>query len=137
MIRLILILSALLISIAGFSQSYLGKTKKEVKEIAAKVYDEVDVISESETSFKMNCDGEVTEFFLMNDVCVKFNALKSYKCDCLASDIKAYNENLQSIGNMKWVSKDSSKLYEIFLNNKDYTISISAKTEDLAVLTSK
>jgi hypothetical protein len=137
MIRAILTFSALLVSVAGFSQSYLGKTTKEVKEIVSKAYDDVDIISESETSIKMNCDGELNELFLIDGRCVKFNAIKSYKCDCLASDIKSYNENLQAIGNMKWVSKDSSKLYEIFLNNKDYTISISGKTEDLAVLSSK
>ena len=53
---LLLIFSALMLSFCGYSQSYLGKSKEEIKQLAEKTYDEVEVISENENSFKLQCD---------------------------------------------------------------------------------
>lgn len=129
-----LIFAALILSSAAYSQSYLGKSKEEIKALADKTYEEVVVINETPTSLKLQCDLEVNEFLLADNVCVKFNSRKSYKCDCLASDIKAYNENLKAIGNMKWASQDGSKLYEINLDKKDYLVSISSSDMNVATV---
>lgn len=131
---LFLIFAALILSTAAYSQSYMGKSKQEIKAIADETYDEVEVISETPNSLKLKCDTEINEFLLTDNICVKFNSTKSYKCDCLATDLKAYNENLKAIGNMKWASHDGSRLYEIRLDKEDYVVSISTTDMNVATL---
>jgi hypothetical protein len=73
---------------------------------------------------KINHNYETLYFYLVNDVCVKFVVSKPYSCNCLATDIMAYNSNLTSIAKLKWVSKDFKKVYQTTLDKKEYTVSI-------------
>lgn len=128
---------ALTFSFVTYSQSYMGKSKEEIKAMANNTYDEVEIISETDNSIKLQCDEEINEFFITENVCVKFTSVKSFECNCLASDIKAYNEHLKAIGNMKWASQDGSRLYEIHLNKNDYMVSITSNDMNVALIDTK
>jgi hypothetical protein len=137
MLRIVLIISAICITINSYSQSFIGKSKEQIKEISYEVYDEVEVISETSSSIKLKCNSEINEFFLVDRQCVKFLSTKSYECECLDTDIKTYNKALKPVGTMRWVNNDNSRLYEILLDKKSYTVSITNYDSNLAILNAK
>jgi len=120
----------LFIGFTGNAQTFLGKSKEDIynkyKSETSKGVEISDEISDDSISIiTINHDYEVLNFFMVDDVCVKFVVSKPYSCNCLSTDIMAYNAQLTPIGKMKWVSKDLSKLYELTMDKKTYSVAIA------------
>lgn len=130
----ILFIFLLFVCFNGNAQSYLGKSRKEIAKLAKTDFSnpKVSFNSNSEHTYvKIINEYESLYYYLENDVCVKFVVYKPYSCNCLEADIQAYKSQLISYGDLKWVSKDNSKIYEITLYGNKYSISIVPHVEYL------
>lgn len=110
------------------AQSYLGKTRKEIYKLA-----ETD-LADAKLSFNVNADGtfikaindyETLYYYLEDDICVRFEVYKPYTCNCLETDVQAYNMNLISDGDHKWISRDYARIYEMTLYGTNYRLSVT------------
>lgn len=109
------------------AQSYLGKTRKEITELAKDHFEDAKFTfnSNSEATYiKIVHDYETLYYYLENDVCVKFVVYKPFSCKCLHTDIMAYETNLISYGELMWISPDYTKIYEMELFGEDYSLTI-------------
>lgn len=110
------------------AQSYIGKSKKEILQLVQK-----DFTKDAKLSFNSNLghpyievtnDYETLYYYLEEDICVRFVVWKPYSCGCLETDIKAYNENLISNGDLEWKNKEESKVYTMSLHEDNYSLRI-------------
>lgn len=111
----------------GYAQSHLGKTKTELLELCRSDFPRAETIyvNEGDAAYIQVLHGYETLFYhLEDDVCVMFEVLKPYSCDCLETDIAAYKKNAIALGNLKWVSKDYKKIYQMTLQQEYYSLSI-------------
>lgn len=109
------------------AQAHLGKSKNELLKITESEFPraETSYIAEPEGAYIRVMNGYETLFYyLENDVCVRFEVLKPYSCNCLEDDIEAYKKNAIALGNLKWVSKDYKKIYQMTLKQEYYSLSI-------------
>lgn len=109
------------------AQSYLGKTRNEIKKLSKVDFQDAKITfsSNSDNTFiKIINSYETLFYYLENDVCVKFVVYKPFNCKCLNTDIMAYETNLISYGDLKWISQDYSKIYEMELFSEHYSLSI-------------
>ena len=117
----------LYISFSCTAQSYLGKTKEEIYQLIDENFKEPSTTftADSEQPFIQLENGyETLYYYLKNDVCVKFVVVKPYSCNCLETDFTAYQENCIAIGPFKWASKDYTKIYQMTMQDRTYSLSI-------------
>ena len=124
----LIFLALFLASFNSFSQTFLGQSKEEITRFSFNNYDaqkmSVKKVDKSASYVKVINDYETLYYYLVDDICVEFQVVKPYTCQCLEEDIAAYDINCISIGEKEWVSKDFSKLYQLTMNESDYTVSI-------------
>lgn len=123
-----------------YAQSHLGKTKTELMEITRTTFPraETSYVNEGDAAYIQVHNGYETLFYhLKDDVCVSFEVLKPYSCNCLETDIEAYKKNAIALGNLKWVSKDYKKIYQMTLRQEYYSLTISPNPEHEQQMNSK
>lgn len=110
------------------AQSYIGKSKKEILQLFKKDFSKDARLSfnssSNQTVIEIINDYETLYYYLEEDTCVQFIVWKPYSCGCLETDVKAYNENLISNGNLEWKSKEESKLYKMTLYENNYCLRV-------------
>lgn len=115
------------------AQSHLGKSKNELLKIAEASFPRAEtsyINDPDEGNFIRIINGYETIYYYFEDeVCVRFVVLKPYSCNCLETDIEAYKKNTIALGNLKWVSKDYKKLYQMKLKQEYYSLSVVPNTE--------
>ena len=116
------------------AHSYLGKTKKEVFNQSGIDFEdgELSYSADAEQPFIKIVHGyETLYYYFENDTCVKFKVVKPYSCNCLETDIQAYQKHCIPLGELKWISQDQSKIYEMSLMEHTYSLSIVPNSEKL------
>ncbi len=128
MLRFFLLSSIFLaLSFHCAAQSYLGKSKEEIQQLAKQDFEDAALVSraEAERPFLQIKNGyETLYYYLKEGVCTEFVVVKPYSCNCLETDFNAYQENCLPLSPFKWVSKDYSKIYQMSLNKTSYSLSI-------------
>ena len=120
------------VSFTCSAQSYLGKSRKEIYKFFKTEFTDAKISfnSDSEDTYIRIINGyETLYYYMKNDVCVKFVVYKPYSCNCIETDIKAYESRLVSYGDLKWISQDYSKIYEMSLYGTNYSISVVQNTK--------
>lgn len=117
----------LYVNFSCHAQSYLGKTKEEIYQLMDEDFEEPSptFTADSERPYLQLENGyETLYYYLEDNVCVKFVVVKPYSCSCLETDFNAYQENCIAIGPFEWVSKDYTKIYQMTMQDRTYSLSI-------------
>jgi hypothetical protein len=131
MARYFLILCFLFLSLNLHAQSYLGKNKEEIYELVkarskkAILEYASDSLDAQHPYIKVSHHYETLYYYLEDDVCVKFEVVKPYSCNCLDTDLKAYQQNCIAVGDLKWVDKEYTNIFKMTMYEKEYKLSIT------------
>lgn len=111
------------------AQSFLGHTKEEIQKLIPKtknmVDPEVKYIEEGGITYlKVTNDYETLHYYLDEGVCVQFEVIKPYSCNCLKTDYAAYQEHCLAIGKLNWVSSDYALQYKMELLEDTYRVTV-------------
>lgn len=113
------------------AQSYLGKNKKEIYQLVQARSAEALLtyhpapdgpdLAFVEVSFLY----EKLYYYLEDGVCVKFEVIKPYSCNCLETDIEAYQQACIAVGDLQWINKEYTNLFKMSLYENEYKLSIT------------